>query len=77
MKGRPSPSFTGGIIVDLGLSWVGLIDVLYIEDDDIYQVGDRVSCCLEYFDEKKRKFILRPPGQVPLAERLRRRGLSS
>lgn len=56
---------------------MGLIDVLYIEDDDIYQVGDRVSCCLEYFDEKKRKFILRPPGQVPLAERLRRRGLSS
>lgn len=53
---------------------MGLVDVLYIDDDDNYQVGDRVSCYLEYFDEKKRKFILRPPGQVPVAERLRRAG---
>ncbi|WP_159049749.1 S1 RNA-binding domain-containing protein [Streptomyces sp. NRRL WC-3618] len=73
--------FRWGVIVDLGLSYVGLIDVLYIEDDDNYQVGDRVSCYLDCFDKQKRKFILRPPGQVPLAERLRRlkeqRGLSS
>jgi len=29
-----------------------------------------VSCFLDCFDERKRKFILRPPGQVALAERL-------
>ncbi|MFE2419623.1 hypothetical protein [Streptomyces hokutonensis] len=46
-------------------------DVLYTEDDDNYQVGDRVSCCLDAFDEQKRKLIPRPPGQVPRAERLR------
>jgi ribosomal protein S1 len=81
VEGEATAVFRWGVIVDLGLSHVGLIDVLYIEDDDNYQVGDRVSCYLEHFDEQKRKFILRPPGQVPLAERLRlarqRRGQSS
>ncbi|MFF4258544.1 hypothetical protein ACFY1L_45895 [Streptomyces sp. NPDC001663] len=72
VEGEAVAVFRWGVIVDLGLSYVGLIDVLYIEDDDNYQVGDRVSCYLDAFDERKRKFILRPPGQVPLAERLRR-----
>ncbi|SNX59444.1 hypothetical protein SAMN06272735_3120 [Streptomyces sp. TLI_55] len=57
--------------MDLGLPRDGLVDVLYIDDDN-YQVGDRVSCYLDCFDEMKNKFILRPSGQVPLAERLRR-----
>ncbi|MDQ0933316.1 hypothetical protein [Streptomyces turgidiscabies] len=81
IEGDAIAVFNWGVIVDLGLSCVGLIDVLYIDDDDNYQVGDRVACYLECFDKQKRKFILRPPGQVPLAERLRRReeqrGLSS
>lgn len=72
VEGDAIAVFHWGVIVDLGLSYVGLIDVLYIEDDDNYQVGDRVSCYLERFDKQKRKFILRPPRQVPLAERLRR-----
>ncbi|MFJ4788825.1 hypothetical protein [Streptomyces sp. NPDC088794] len=72
VEGEAIAVFPWGVIVDLGLSWVGLIDVLYIDDDDNYQVGDRVSCYLECFDQQKRKFILRPPGQVPLVERLRR-----
>ncbi|MCL8013805.1 S1 RNA-binding domain-containing protein [Streptomyces sp. AS02] len=81
VEGEATAVFRWGVIVDLGLSRDGLIDVLYIDDDDNYQVGDRVSCYLDCFDEKKNKFILRPPGQVPLAERLRlareRRGHSS
>ncbi|WP_327695660.1 S1 RNA-binding domain-containing protein [Streptomyces sp. NBC_00459] len=72
VEGEATAVFRWGVIVDLGLPWDGLIDVLYIEDDDNYQVGDRVSCYLDDFDEMKRKFILRPPGQVPVAERLRR-----
>lgn len=72
VEGEAIAVFRWGVIVDLGLSHVGLIDVLYIEDDDNYQVGDRVSCYLSVFDEMKRKFILRPPGQVPVVERLRR-----
>ncbi|WP_055524436.1 hypothetical protein [Streptomyces graminilatus] len=77
VEGEAIAVFRWGVIVDLGLSWVAILDVLYIEDGDSYQVGDRVSCYLDCFDEQKRKFILRPPGQVPIAERLRRRGLSS
>ena len=80
VEGEATAVFRWGVIVDLGLSRDGLIDVLYIDDDN-YQVGDRVSCHLDAFDEMKNKFILRPPGQVPLAERLRlarqRRGQSS
>ncbi|MDQ0762818.1 S1 RNA-binding domain-containing protein [Streptomyces canus] len=72
VEGEATAVFRWGVIVDLGLSRDGLIDVLYIDDDDNYQVGDRVSCYLDCFDEMKNKFILRPPGQVPLAERLRR-----
>ncbi|MCH5671596.1 S1 RNA-binding domain-containing protein [Streptomyces gilvus] len=81
VEGEVVAVFRWGVIVDLGLSRDGLIDVLYIDDDDNYEVGDRVSCYLSVFDEMKNKFILRPPGQVPVAERLRRleeqRGLSS
>lgn len=81
VEGEAVAVFPWGVIVDLGLSRDGLIDVLYIDDDDNYQVGDHVSCYLDCFDEMKNKFILRPPGQVPLAERLRlareRRGHSS
>ncbi|WP_327728408.1 S1 RNA-binding domain-containing protein [Streptomyces sp. NBC_00487] len=75
VEGEAIAVFHWGVIVDLGLPYVGLIDVLYIEDDDNYQVGDRVSCYLDAFDEMKNKFILRPPGQVPLVERLRRAGM--
>ena len=81
VEGDAIDVFRWGVIVDLGLSRDGLIDVLYIDDGDKYQVGGRVSCYLDAFDEMKNKFILRPPGQIPLAERLRRaeerRGLSS
>ncbi|WP_367322909.1 hypothetical protein [Streptomyces sp. HUAS ZL42] len=71
VEGEVVAVFRWGVIVDAGLSRVGLIDVLYIDDDDTYRPGDRVSCYLESFDEMKDKFILRPPGQVPLADRLR------
>jgi hypothetical protein len=32
--------FRWGVIVDLGLSRVGFIDPLYIDDGDRYEVGD-------------------------------------
>ncbi|MFJ7593461.1 hypothetical protein ACIQZO_40055 [Streptomyces sp. NPDC097617] len=72
VDGEVEAVFRWGIIVDLRLSRVGLIDALYIDDEDNYQVGDRVSGYLDCFDEQKGKFILRPPDQIPLAERLRR-----
>ncbi|MBO1415404.1 hypothetical protein [Streptomyces sp. FH025] len=72
VDGEVEAVFRWGIIVDLGLSRVGLIDALYIDDEDSYEVGERVSCYLDCFDERKAKFILRPPGQIPLAERLGR-----
>ena len=72
VDGEIEAVFRWGIIVDLGLSRVGLIDALYIDAGDNYQVGDRVSGYLDCFDEQKDKFILRPPSQIPLAERLRR-----
>lgn len=74
VDGEIEAVFRWGVIVDLGLSHVGLIDALYVDDGDNYRVGDRVSGYLDCFDEQKEKFILRPPGQVPLAERLRRTG---
>ena len=74
IDGEVEAVFRWGIIVDLGLSRVGLIDALYIDDEDNYQVGDRVSGYLDCFDEQKEKFILRPPDQISLAERLRRAG---
>ncbi|WP_327374036.1 hypothetical protein OG393_08630 [Streptomyces sp. NBC_01216] len=72
IDGQVEAVFRWGIIVDLGLSRVGLIDALYIDDGDRYEVGGRVSCYLDCFDERKDKFILRPPGQISLAERLGR-----
>lgn len=72
VTGEIEAVFRWGVIVDLGLSRVGLIDALYVDDGDDYKIGDQVSGYLDCFDEQKDKFILRPPGQVPLAERLRR-----
>jgi ribosomal protein S1 len=72
IEGRVEAVFRWGVIVDVSLSRLGLIDALYIDDDDDYEVGQNVSCYLDSFDEQKDKFILRPPGQTPLAERLRR-----
>lgn len=72
IEGRVEVVFRWGVIVDVGLSRVGLIDVLYIEDDDEYQPGQKVRCYLDTFDDRKNKFILRPPNQTPLAQRLRR-----
>ncbi|MFB7539370.1 hypothetical protein ACFC0N_05705 [Streptomyces zaomyceticus] len=66
--------FRWGLIVDLGLSRVGLVDVLYIDGDEGYVTGGRVSGYLDVFDEQKEKFILRPVGQTSLAERLRMKG---
>lgn len=66
--------FRWGIIVDLKLSHVGLIDALYVDDDDHYEVGARVNGYLTHYDERMEKFWLRPPGQVPVSERLRQKG---
>jgi len=75
VEGEVEAVFRWGVIVNLGMSRVGLIDALYVDDDDDYRVGDRVSAYLDCFDEKKNKFILRPPGQVSVADRLKDLGL--
>lgn len=72
IEGRVEAVFRWGVIVDLGLSRVGLIDALYIDDDDEYYAGQKVSGYMDCFDEKKNEFILRPPTQIPLADRLDR-----
>jgi hypothetical protein len=74
VEGRVEAVFRWGVIVDLGLSRVGLIDALYVDDDDKYEVDQHVACFLDEFDEKKNEFILRPPSQTPLIERLRQAG---
>lgn len=69
-EGEVIAVFRWGIILDLGLSRVGLTDALYIDDEDVYHVGDRVRGYLDCFDEQKNKFIFRPPHQVSVTERL-------
>lgn len=66
--------FRWGVIVDLGLSHDGFVDPLYIDDEHHYEPGRQVRAYLSTFDEKQQKFWLRPPGQTPVAERLRRMG---
>jgi hypothetical protein len=74
VEGTVVAVFRWGVIVDLKLSHVGLIDALYIDDDDRYEEGDQVRAYLSSFDERMGKFWLRPPGQVPVSERLRQKG---
>lgn len=66
--------FTWGVIVDIGLSCLALIDALYVDDGDVYIVGDEIQAHLDHFDEMKREFLLRPEGQERVADRLRRKG---
>jgi hypothetical protein len=66
--------FHWGVILDLGLSKMGLIDALYIDDGDEYAVGEAAMVVLDDFDEQKDKFIARPPTQIPLVDRLRAKG---
>lgn len=72
ITGTVEAVFRWGVIVDISLEHVGLIDVLYIDDGDEYVVGQGVTAYLETFDEKKNKYILRPPGQTPLSARLKK-----
>lgn len=75
VEGTVLAVFRWGVIVDLQLSHVGLIDVLYVDDDDHYSVGDRVSGHLTDYNELMGQFWLRPLGQVPVSERIRKKGL--
>jgi hypothetical protein len=74
VEGTVIAVFRWGVILDLGLSHVGLIDALYIDDDDRYAVGDTVTGYLSSFNEGMSKFWVRPPGQKPIEERLRDKG---
>lgn len=69
MRGAVTAVFPWGVVVDLGDSRAGLIDVLYVDDDDDYQVGQPVSAYLTCINEKL-EYRLRPPGQVPVIDRL-------
>ncbi|MEU7907991.1 S1 RNA-binding domain-containing protein [Actinoplanes sp. NPDC049118] len=73
MQGTVTAVFPWGIVVDLGDSRVGLIDVLYVDDDDDYQVGQQISAYLTDINEKA-EYRLRPPQQVPVVDRLRAAG---
>lgn len=72
VEGRVEAVFRWGVIVDLELSRVALIDALYVDDGDKYYVGQKISGYLDCFDAKKNEFILRPLSQIPLADRLSR-----
>ncbi|WP_018653728.1 hypothetical protein [Actinomadura flavalba] len=74
VEGTVLAVFRWGVIVDLNLSHVGLIDALYVDDGDVYEVGGLVTAYLTHFDEHMEKFWLRPPGQTPVSERLREKG---
>jgi ribosomal protein S1 len=73
MEGTVRTVFPWGIVVDLGESRVGLIDVLYVDDDDVYQVGQVVSGYLTDINDKH-EYRLRPPQQTPVIDRLRAAG---
>jgi hypothetical protein len=73
MQGTVLRVFPWGIVVDLGLGRVGLIDVLYIDDDDEYAVGQAVSGYLTDINDKL-EHRLRPPHQTPVIDRLRAAG---
>jgi len=75
VEGTVVAVFQWGVIVDLNLSRVGYIDPLYIDDTDHYEKGDRVSAYLSTFDERMGRFWLRPPGQIPVSERLKQKKL--
>jgi ribosomal protein S1 len=74
IEGTVAAVFRWGVIVELGLSHVGFIDALYVDDDDRYEVGDKISVYLTRFDARQNKFWLRPPGQTPVSERLQQKG---
>ncbi|WP_162907226.1 hypothetical protein [Allorhizocola rhizosphaerae] len=74
VRGRVEAVFRWGVIVDLGMSRPGLIDALYVENDDRYEAGDVVEAHLECFDEMKQEFILRPPSQTSIGDRLQAKG---
>ena len=74
VRGKIEAVFRWGIIVELDWEHKGLIDALYVNDEDVYIVGRTVEAVLDGFDERKQKYILRPPHQTPLAERLRAKG---
>jgi ribosomal protein S1 len=74
VEGTVAAVFRWGVVVELGLSHVGFIDALYVDDGDRYEVGDKVSAYLTRFDARQNKFWLRPPGQTPVSERLRKKG---
>jgi len=74
VEGTVAAVFRWGVVVELGLSHVGFIDALYVDDSDRYEVGDKVSVYLTRFDARQNKFWLLPPGQTPVSERLRQKG---
>jgi FAD binding domain len=74
VEGTVAAVFRWGVVVELGFSHVGFIDALYVDDGDRYEVGDKVSAYLTRFDARQNKFWLRPPGQTPVSERLRKKG---
>lgn len=73
MQGTVTAVVPWGIVVDLGDSRIGLIDVLYVDDDDVYEPGQQVTAYLTGINQKK-EYRLRPPQQVPVVDRLRAAG---
>ena len=61
-----------GVFVDLGLDHIGHIDPFYIDDTDVYDIGDRVEVYLVAFHEHNGEYELRPKGKMSLSEWLRR-----
>ena len=62
--------FPWGVIVDLNADLLGLIDVLYIDNHGDFVVGHAATAHLDGLDERKRRHILRPQGQIRVGDRL-------
>jgi hypothetical protein len=71
--GRVIAVFRWGVIVDLGLSRLGFVDPLYIDDGDVYTVGQTVEGELSSLEDGGQKFWVRPLDQIPLGDRYRSR----
>ena len=72
VAGTVAAVYKFGVLVDLGLDYVGFIDPVFI-GDDVYEEGERVEAYVVGFRAENRQYELRPKGVISLPEWLRQR----
>lgn len=57
-----------GVVVEFGVSILGLIDRGLVDEGEVYEIGQSVRCVVEQFE--RRRWYLRPEGKPSADERL-------